>query len=54
MAKVSEKFISSYLNNKLLDAIKPLNEVKDALDTSEENLKTEIDSIIRRVLKIQI
>jgi prefoldin subunit 5 len=54
MAKVSEKCISSYLNNKLLEAIKPLNEMRDALHTSEEKLMAEIDSIIERILSIQI
>jgi hypothetical protein len=54
MAKVSEKFISSYLNNKLLEAIKPLNEFKDALDSSEDKLIVEIVGIIKQIIGIEI
>jgi hypothetical protein len=54
MTKVTEKFISSYLNNKLLEAIKPLNEIKDTLDLSEEKLIAEIDGIIKQILSIEI
>lgn len=54
MVKVTEKFISSYLNNKLLAAIKPLNEIQDALDSSEEKLIIEIAGIIKRIISIEI
>jgi len=54
MVKVSEKFIESYLNNKLLETLRPLNEFKDALDSSEGELRAEIDSIIQRIISIEI
>ena len=54
MVRVSEKFISSFLNNKLMGAIKPLNEVKDAIDSSEEELRAEVDGIIQKILSIEI
>jgi hypothetical protein len=53
MAIVTDKFVSSYLNNKLLEAVKPLNEVKDALGASQSVLKAESDRIIQAILKIQ-
>jgi len=54
MVKVNQKFIDSYLNNKLLESLKPLNEIQDALDPSEEKLIIEIAGIIKRIISIEI
>jgi hypothetical protein len=54
MAHVKQKFINGYLNNKLLESIKPLNEVKDALEPTEEGLIEEIDGIIKKIISIEI
>jgi hypothetical protein len=54
MTQVSKKFIDSYLNNKLLEAIKPLNEIKDAVDPTEQGLIQEIDGIIKKIISVEI
>lgn len=55
MAQIRKSFIDSYLNNRLLDAVKCLNQVLDAIDTKEEQkLVAEIDDIRKRILSIQI
>ena len=54
MAQVSKRFIDSYLNNKLLESIKPLNEIKDAVDPTERGLIQEIDGIIKKIISIEI
>ncbi len=54
MTKVTDKFISGYLNGKVFEAIKPLNEIKEALAESEQGLITELDEIIKRILRIEV
>ena len=55
MVTVRQSFIDSYLNNKLLEAVKSLNQVMDALDlTKEQKVVSEIDEIIKRILAIEI
>ncbi len=55
MAKVivNENFIESYLNNKALEAVKVLNEIKDALDTKEQALIGKINGIIEEIDRIE-
>jgi hypothetical protein len=54
MTQVSKRFIDSYLNNKLLEAIKPLNEIKDAVDPTEQRLLGKINGIIEEIISIEI
>ena len=54
MAKVTDRFISSYLNNKLLEAILPLNQVQDALDPSEQELNKKIEDIKKQIISIEV
>ena len=54
MVQVKQKFIDGYLNNKLLEAIKPLNEIKDALEAIEQGMIQEIDDIIKKIISIEI
>ncbi len=55
MAKVNvnERFIESYMNNKALEAVKILNEIKDALDTKEQALIGKINGIIEEIISIE-
>jgi hypothetical protein len=54
MARINQKFIESYLYNKLMEAVKPLNQVSDALDSSEKELKAEIKGIVEQITRIEI
>ena len=54
MARINQKFIESYLYNKLLASAQILNEVNDALDNSEKELKAEIKSISEQITRIEI
>jgi hypothetical protein len=54
MARINQKFIESYLYNKLLEAIRPLNEFKDAIDSTEQVLKAKIEGIIQQIISIEI
>lgn len=55
MARVRQSFIDSYLNNKLLDAVKSLNQLVDALDlTKEQRVVSQVEEIIKRILAIEI
>lgn len=54
MARVNQRFIESYLYNKLFKAVKSLNEVHDALDSSEKELKAEIKSISEKITRLEI
>ncbi|HXX53167.1 MAG TPA: hypothetical protein VEI28_01210 [Thermodesulfovibrionales bacterium] len=54
MARIKQQYIESYLVNKLFEALKPLNEVKDALDPSEIELIAEIDRITKEIVRIEI
>ena len=50
MAKIRQTFIDSFLANKLLESVKPLNEIRDALDPTEEALIKRIDGIIQDII----
>ena len=54
MAKIRQTFIESFLTNKLLESVKPLNEIKDALDPTEEALIKKIDGIIQDIIGTEI
>jgi hypothetical protein len=54
MIQVKQKFIESYLNNELLESIKPLNEIRGALEQTEQVLIQEIDGIIKKIISIEI
>lgn len=54
MARVKQSFVQGYLNNKLLESVKPLNEIKDALDPSETELIERVDGIINDILSIDM
>lgn len=54
MAKVNQKFVDGYLFGKMLEAIKPLNEVMDALDPSEKELVNKIKNVIQEITSIEV
>ena len=54
MARIKESYIRGYLTNKLFEAIKPLNQVKDALEPTEQELIGEIEGIIKKIILIEI
>ena len=54
MVRIKQQYIQSYLVNKLFESLKPLNEVKDALDPTETELIEEIDGIIKKIVRIEI
>lgn len=54
MAKVNQKFVDSFLYGKLLEALKNLNQVKDALDPEEKDLLKKLDDISQSIIGIEI
>ena len=54
MARINQKFIESYLYNRLLEAVQVLNGVSDALDSSEKELKKELKGIIQQITRLEI
>jgi hypothetical protein len=54
MARINQKFIESYLYHRILEAIKLLNEVGSALDSSEKELKEELKGIIQQITRLEI
>ena len=54
MAKVTEKFTSKILNQMLLESMKNLNLVKDALDPAEVVVISQVDEAIRLITKIEV
>ena len=54
MARISQKYIESYLYNKLMKAVQILNELSDALDSSEKELKAEIKGIVQQITHLEI
>jgi len=54
MTKVTEKFTSRVLNEMLLESMKNLNTVKDALDTSEVEIKKQLDEITKLIIKVEV
>jgi len=37
-----------------MESIKPLNEIKDALEATEQGLIQEIDGIIKKIISIEV
>ena len=54
MVKIRQTFIDSFLTNKLLESVKPLNEIRDILDPTEDALLKRIDGIIQEIIGIEI
>lgn len=54
MAKVNQKFIGSYLNNKLMEAVKNLHDVKSALDPDEKELIKRLDELAKQITSIEL
>lgn len=54
MIKVNQRFIDSFLNNKLLESLRNLNEVKSAVAPTEKILIAKIDQIIEQIVNIKI
>ncbi len=54
MVRVKPSFVESFLFNRLLEAIKPLNQVIDALEPEEQELIGKIQNIIRQITGIEI
>ena len=54
MAAVSQTFVDRYFSNKVLEAIKPLNELHDALDIQEQRLIGKINGIIEQILSLEL
>ncbi len=54
MARVTQKFIDAFLYSKMLDAVRPLNEVLMALDPSEVELVSRIKRLIQEITSVEI
>lgn len=54
MAQVNQKFADRFLFGKILEAIKPLNEVIDALDPSETVLIARGKSVVKEITSIEV
>jgi hypothetical protein len=54
MVKVNEKYISRTLNGMLLEAMKNLNMVRDALDPAEIEVAAQIDEITKQITRIEV
>lgn len=55
MAKVRESFVSGYLNNKMLEAVKSLNEIVDALDpVTEKETIDRVERIVKEIISIEL
>jgi hypothetical protein len=54
MIKLNQQFANSFLNNKLLESLRNLNEIKSAVDPSEEVLIAKIDQVIEQIVNIEI
>ncbi len=50
MTEVTEEFVSGFLYTKMLEAVKPLQEVMIALDPCEEVLIARLSGIIDEIL----
>ena len=54
MVKVNARYISNLLNGRILESIKQLNMVKDALDPCEQKAIGQINEIIERISHIEV
>ncbi|MBF0553251.1 MAG: hypothetical protein HQK96_01695 [Nitrospirae bacterium] len=54
MAKVTDKFASAYLSNKLIDALRALKEAKDAMDPAETEIIAKLDNAISIIVSIEV
>jgi hypothetical protein len=54
MAQVNQKFVDGYLFGKMLESIKPLNQVIDALDPSETKFISRIRKVIQEITSIEL
>jgi hypothetical protein len=54
MAKVTEKFTSRILNQMLLESMKNLNMVKDALDPAEQKVIAQINEVTKLIAQIEV
>lgn len=54
MAKVTDKFVSRTLNQMLLEAVKNLNMVADALDPTETEVKEQLDEAVKLITRIEV
>ena len=54
MIKVNQRFIDSFVNNKLLECLRNLNEIKGAVAPTEKLLIAKIDQIIEQIVNIKI
>ena len=54
MAKVKERFVSNELNGRLLEAVKNMNIVRDALDDSEAKVISQVDEIVSLIMRIEV
>jgi hypothetical protein len=54
MAKVKDEFVSRTLNAMLLEAMKNLNMVRDALDPGETEVAEELGEITKQISRIEV
>ena len=54
MAKVKDEFTSRVLNGMLLEAMKNINTVKDALDESESKVAEQLGDIAKQISRIEV
>lgn len=54
MARVTDKFVSRVLNQMLLEAVKNLNIVADALEPTESEVKNQLDEAVKLITRIQV
>jgi hypothetical protein len=54
MVKVTERYTSRVLNGMLLEAIKNLNIVRDALDPAETKVVAQIEEITKQISRIEV
>lgn len=55
MTTVKDSFISGYLNNKMLEAVKSLNIVQNALEPeAEREIIAKLDIIIKDILSVEV
>jgi hypothetical protein len=54
MAKVKQEFVSRTLNGMLLEAMKNINTVKDALHESEKETAGHLEDIAKQISRIEV
>jgi hypothetical protein len=53
MARMNQKFADRYLFGKMMEVIKPLNEIIDALDPTETELIARLKVVIKEITSIE-